>query len=204
MYLPAPCTIQLAPLPHLHLWRVNLKNPYLNRSCQTPSRLALRDILSRYLPYPPHKIPIYTSLTGKPYTVSPLHFNVSHTSNLALIAVAAAPVGVDLELSTRTVHNEEKLRQRIGPGGESVLNGWVTKEAVLKWKGTGIAGGMKGVIWGNDGKVQGGGWIQPVGWEGVEAVVCMQVKPKVSKWEWFPREHGEQTGDTFLAGGEVK
>ncbi|MDB5313770.1 MAG: hypothetical protein JWO38_7972, partial [Gemmataceae bacterium] len=58
----------------------------------------LRRLLGGYLGLPPHAVPITYAAYGKPVLPgAPLHFNVTHTNGLALIAVAGRRVGVDVE-----------------------------------------------------------------------------------------------------------
>jgi 4'-phosphopantetheinyl transferase len=67
----------------------------------TNARGCLRFILSAYLRLPAESIRFSYSAKGKPQltaVAAPLHFNLSHSGALALLAVSAdAPVGIDLE-----------------------------------------------------------------------------------------------------------
>lgn len=83
---------------------------------------------------------------GKP------HFNVSHTANVALIAVCrSSPVGVDIECERRLSMSPERRRriavaaadlagvEKIDPESDAdVLRAWVRLEAIAKVRGTGI------------------------------------------------------------------
>ncbi len=120
------------------------------------SRGYLRFVLSRYLGCDPETIEFSTNAFGKPqlaetHPASGLHFNVSHTDGIALIAVAAVPIGVDVErlrdvpaadgLIQRYFHEVEQrqfhaLATSLRTG--AFLKGWVCKEAVLKGIGCGV------------------------------------------------------------------
>ena len=120
------------------------------------SRGYLRFVLSRYLGCDPRTIEFTANTFGKPQLAetdagSGLHFNVSHTDGIALIAVAAVPIGVDVE-RVREVSAAEGLVQRYFHAAEqrqfhtlapslraaAFLKGWVCKEAVLKGIGCGV------------------------------------------------------------------
>jgi len=80
--------------------------------------------------------------------VSPaLHFNLSHSGDLALIALAPVPVGVDLERDAPA--DAQALAQawftpaeqaRLARGDDDFLSLWTAREAVLKAMGTGLSG----------------------------------------------------------------
>jgi 4'-phosphopantetheinyl transferase len=121
------------------------------------ARGALRVLLGRYLGTRPEDIAIALEDGGKPrlaneHAANGLHFNLSHSGELALIAVAlGGEVGVDVE-QLREVSNLERIAQRYFHPAEveDVLNTandqrnaaflrcWTAKEAVLKAYGTGI------------------------------------------------------------------
>ncbi|MCD8499751.1 MAG: hypothetical protein LRY43_01205 [Gammaproteobacteria bacterium] len=58
-----------------------------------------RMILSQYLSVSPHSVPILIGDHGKPFLQdNPLFFNLSHTKNIAVLAVTQwHPIGVDIE-----------------------------------------------------------------------------------------------------------
>ena len=121
---------------------------------------ATRSILALYLDIEPREIAIGTEKAGKPFIEDPtnrgIHFNLSHTGDTALLAIARdAPVGVDVEairdlpewkslasrfLSEREVHQLHRLPENKQPG--AFYHFWVRKEAYLKGIGTGIALGL--------------------------------------------------------------
>lgn len=117
-----------------------------------------RLILSHYLHLPPNAINIAMREKGKPFLVEKtIHFNLSHTKNLAILAVSKnTEIGVDieqskqsnshLEIAKRFFHpeeynylkkiNSEQLQQ------EAFFVLWTSKEAVLKATGEGISSGL--------------------------------------------------------------
>ncbi len=80
------------------------------------SRLAMRDILSRYLHLPATEIRYRYQQKGKPelaMSQQPLFFNLSHCVELALFAVVkTVPIGIDIEC-TRNIQNYHSLARRI-------------------------------------------------------------------------------------------
>jgi phosphopantetheinyl transferase len=108
---------------------------------------ALREILAGYVNRPAESIQIDTTPKGKPYLPdSRIHFNLSHSRNIALIAVSTvAPVGIDVE-HPREFRSPDALAQRICSERElasaitpsQLLRLWVRKEAVVKGMGDGL------------------------------------------------------------------
>ena len=101
--------------------------------------------------------PVQRSATGKPWVAGGPHFNLSHSGQLALIAVCAdAPVGVDLE-AHRVLRNPDGLARRMCSPRElawarrqddlhtALLRLWVRKEALAKAEGGGIATALSGL-----------------------------------------------------------
>ncbi len=117
------------------------------------SRWALRTVLSRYLDEHPASIAIRIDPHGKPVLAEDpprLHFNLSHSSDLALIAVCRDhEVGVDVE-RIRPRRNLMRLAERVlaEDAAEAVLNApvdtrltvfheaWTRHEAALKCLGS--------------------------------------------------------------------
>jgi phosphopantetheinyl transferase len=135
----------------LHLWRGRLDNdawPSLGelpgvereraesllrptaRRRWVASRWALRVVLGGYLDTRPKRVELRLGEHGKPLLTAPahpLHFNLSHSGELALIAVAAGrEVGVDVE--------------SIGSRPAEFYAGWTQREAIAKCHGTGLGG----------------------------------------------------------------
>ena len=116
------------------------------------SRGLLRRILGSCLDVAPHAVPITYTANGKPVLVGDeLHFNLSHTAGLALIAVARKRVGIDVE-RVRSVPDPHGLVGRFFSPSEreafralpadrqhaAFLRGWVCKEAVIKAAGASV------------------------------------------------------------------
>lgn len=98
---------------------------------------------------PMHRAPvaILPSADAIHATSMPLHFNLSHSGDLALIALAPVPVGVDLERDTPA--DAQALAQawftpaeqaQLAQGKDDFLTLWTAREAVLKAMGTGLSG----------------------------------------------------------------
>lgn len=137
------------PGTELHLWRAWLDSPDWPGAAGLPpvereragrllragarrrwvaSRWALRGVLGRYLGQEPAEIGLRLAERGKPLLLdagSHLRFNLSHSRELALIAVAAGrEVGVDV--------------QRIGVRPAAFYAEWTQREAIAKCHGTGL------------------------------------------------------------------
>ena len=111
---------------------------------------------------------------GKPFLLDRpnIHFSISHTKNAILVAIADAPIGVDIEafrspsaaLIARTMNPTEQAAiaasaaslepsgTAYGPGTPEALFSaiWTRKEAVLKLRGTGIEGDLREVLSGSE------------------------------------------------------
>lgn len=119
-----------------------------------------RQILARYAGAPPEGLRFACGAHGKPALegVGDLHFNLSHSSHVALIAVAAGgPVGVDVEAWDRAVEHLELAERFFSPAERAELRAlahdraavvagffaaWTRKEAYLKATGHGITRGL--------------------------------------------------------------
>lgn len=116
-------------------------------------RHALRAVLGEYISVSPAEVPLEISPEGKPCLAAPFadtHFNLSHCRDLALLAVAPFPVGIDVEPEMRArdllgceesychpveiaaLPDDEFMR------GAKMLEIWIAKEALLKAHGTGL------------------------------------------------------------------
>lgn len=120
-----------------------------------------RIILSKYLVLPPQAIHIATQKKGKPYILnSPIRFNLSHTQNLALLAVThEIEVGVDIEknsasrnylaIAQRYFHPQEYHALLSIPQNTErqalFYRFWTAKEALVKATGEGLASGLKNI-----------------------------------------------------------
>lgn len=137
----------------VHVWRFPLGDP---GSSNVASQSALREVLSGYTRTLPQEVEIVRAPRGKPMLAPPsaeVHFNVSHSGNWGLIAVALFAVGVDVEqvrpkraapaLANRflTQGERELLKQREATSGETAFFMiWTRKEAYLKAVGFGLSG----------------------------------------------------------------
>ena len=118
------------------------------------SRGRLRELLSRYLGQAARDIRLATEGEGKPVIEGgrPLEFNLSHSGDLVLYAVAAGiPVGVDveklrpmpraLELAQRFLSREEHDELAAATPEQrspQFFSMWVRREAYAKARGTSV------------------------------------------------------------------
>ena len=178
-----PVRPQLAP-GEIHLWRAALENPVLlagaeaiisreeilragrfvavrDRERFILAHGALRMVLGLYLSSDPQSLEFRTGPTGKPslvQTFTDLRFNLSHSGDLALIAVTRGrEVGVDVE---RVQHDmefdpivehyfepDEAWDLRTAPPQERAsrfFDLWTRKEACVKADGGGLGTKMNG------------------------------------------------------------
>lgn len=143
----------LAPDERLHLLRYRRESA-AERYVLT--RALVRTVLAAHLGLPPAEIPVSRTAAGKPVVAHELHFNVSHSGDLILMAVSEQrPVGVDVErrrpvsgvaqLEKRWLTADERrdleaLRALGIDESDAFLRVWSLKEARLKAIGVGIAG----------------------------------------------------------------
>ena len=121
------------------------------------SRAWLRHLLGRYLDAEPADLCFAAGPDQRPALAGDhaglLHFSLSRSAGLALIAVSRSPVGADLELVSARAGLADLIGGRFGPAeaaciasgcGGSPLRGfyrhWTAKEAYLKATGAGLAG----------------------------------------------------------------
>jgi 4'-phosphopantetheinyl transferase len=160
----------------VHVWSANLSNPDVTArehvlSCDErirakmircperrrrciAARVFVRSVLACYTATDPAAIVFSVSQNGKPVLSSSPEpqFNLSHSHDLAVCAVATRPVGVDVE-RIRLIPNipdiikrycgaeeAEQLRSREERCIETwFLAGWTQKEAYLKATGQGLS-----------------------------------------------------------------
>lgn len=134
--------------------RLRIEN---KRRAFVAARGILRDVLGRYLDLNPREVQFTYTVQGKPELAaaqaSGLHFNLAHSGDLALVALAyGRPLGVDLERK-HSVGSMDLLVERFFAPGEraafsrlppeqkplAFLLGWTRKEAYLKARGEGLA-----------------------------------------------------------------
>ena len=118
-------------------------------------RWFLRSVLGAYLGVEPDVLDIYTDSYGKPHVRSKplITFNLSHSGDLALLAVAAGKaVGVDIERVAGRVNGEAIARRffskrEVGSflalplesRENAFFNCWTRKEAYVKARGQGLS-----------------------------------------------------------------
>ena len=122
------------------------------------ARGLLRALLSACLGLEPERVPIACTAHGKPVLASaaggpPLHFNLAHAGELALVALSAdREVGVDLEFVRPELAGEEIAERFFSPSEAAALRTlppearvraffscWTRKEAYLKARGEGLS-----------------------------------------------------------------
>ncbi len=121
------------------------------------SHAALRRLLARYAGVAPSSLLFETNEYGKPHLATAgalpaLRFNMSHTSSIALLAVASdLSVGVDVEeirpmedeVAERYFSTRERAELKHLTGEdwlEGFYHAWTRKEAILKAESIGLSG----------------------------------------------------------------
>lgn len=117
------------------------------------SRYALRSVLGAYARLSPRSLEFRYGSQGKPYLAGDLHFNLSHSGRLALIAVCRGePVGVDVEYADRApdamyemidaflsaAERRHLLGLPVEQHREAFFRCWTRKEALIKAVGAGL------------------------------------------------------------------
>jgi 4'-phosphopantetheinyl transferase len=114
---------------------------------------VLRLLLSYHAHCNPQEIQIRRNKYGKPYVNHfRLHFNISHTNNLLVIAIANQPVGVDIEYLDATFDFQQLIERVLSTSERQKLEHthanrkldlffkyWTSKEALLKFLGVGLS-----------------------------------------------------------------
>ncbi len=111
----------------------------------------MREILGGFLQQDPRTLGFLTNAYGKPELIEgQVHFSLSHSGDLAALAVAAFPLGVDIEIM-RPVSRDLPERyfsvvEREGlhdlpddPWRDAFFRCWTRKEAVIKALGLGLS-----------------------------------------------------------------
>ncbi len=126
------------------------------------AHVALRQALSGRTGIPPGKLcfrrercPRCGGRNGRPALAGHggVHFSLAHSADAVAIAIAAAPVGIDIERMLRrctcdladAMHGDDAARTRLLPEPQrhaAIMRWWVAAEAVLKCTGAGIAHGL--------------------------------------------------------------
>jgi 4'-phosphopantetheinyl transferase len=112
-------------------------------------RAQLRRILATYLALPPEALMFGYGSSGKPALAGPLSFNLSHSGDVAALAVALFDVGIDIEcirpvednLAEQVFSAREVTALRSLPQAqwtEAFFACWTRKEAYVKALGDGL------------------------------------------------------------------
>jgi 4'-phosphopantetheinyl transferase len=117
------------------------------------ARCGLRRILSRYTDAAPETLVFEYGPQGKPslHGIDGLHFNLTHSDDTALVAVAPHPVGVDLEHLRPITALTQTAQIAFSPQEQAALAAlpveqrtlaffrtWTRKEALMKARGEGF------------------------------------------------------------------
>jgi 4'-phosphopantetheinyl transferase len=176
------------------------------------SRGVLRDLLGRYLAADPSSLELAVGTHGKPRLAGPwsecgLHFNLSHSGELALYAFAACgAVGVDVQVTREPSARERENRAALAarafgaeaaarlaelppqPREREFLRLWTRHEAELKRRGTGI--GAASADEHADGEAHAEPWIVELD-VGAQAVAALATEcdpaGELRLWEWTRR-----------------
>lgn len=116
---------------------------------------VMRQLLASYIPCNPRDIRYHFNAFGKPELAFPseqIYFNLSHSEQLAALAVASSPVGVDIEqvkplddYLSLTRHflsaNEHKYFEQLAVIDQQIAfyRAWTRKEAYIKVIGMGLS-----------------------------------------------------------------
>jgi 4'-phosphopantetheinyl transferase len=128
-----------------------LKIPLVRRRF-IAARVHLRWILSQYVTVPPAQLIFQYTASGKPFLPHNIEFNLTHSENHALLAVARSPVGIDIERlrpidgldyivnSTFTPDERQAIATIENPIDKirAFFRCWTCKEAYMKAKGEGF------------------------------------------------------------------
>jgi 4'-phosphopantetheinyl transferase len=170
MYLSLP---SMSPTD-IHIWRIFLDNSPTHPEILSPAErdraarfrferdrihfhnahTALRQILARYANLEPQALEFHLGAYGKPSltNVPAVEFNLSHSNSYALVAVAASPVGIDIE-HLRADFDVIALAQRFFAPAETAIvraepdrffEFWTRKEAFIKAIGMGVLFPLQG------------------------------------------------------------
>ena len=119
------------------------------------SRGILRSILARYLNCNPEVIKFQYGTQGKPSvdasSLPNLEFNLSHSEDLIVCAIALQPIGIDVEFFREMTDCDQLIKRYFSMQEQAMLNTlsveakqqaffhyWTGKEAMLKAAGLGI------------------------------------------------------------------
>ena len=128
-------------------------------------RASLRGLLARYTSVRAEELVFRQNAFGKPSVAAPLlacgvRFNLSHSQDLALVAVSNEDdLGVDIERVRPLADQESLSRRYFAPLEQEAISRqvaservlaffriWTGKEAILKAFGVGLAGGLERAV----------------------------------------------------------
>lgn len=123
------------------------------------SRGALRHILGMYLSRPPASIELVEGINKKPQIFNPansgLYYNVSHSGDWILIAVARSEIGVDIEFINPAFDFNDVMPDIFEPAEIAFVDQvnhagrffmlWTRKEALVKATGQGLDENFKAI-----------------------------------------------------------
>lgn len=193
----------LPPVPsrvHLFTGRLSLFSSIGCSGEDLPGRIraggsdaVLRRLLSRFTGLVPESVPLEKNRWGKPLLPESfgLWFNLSHSGDRWIAAVAPFPVGIDIEadhprkdpvpLARRFLLPEEAAAVAASPPGEQTsafLRIWTKKEAFLKGCGMGLHLPLRSFCFVR---------LKPGHWE-------LIARPEPSTPPWFVRAWREEDG----------
>ncbi len=120
-------------------------------------RQALRMLLSKYLSVPPMEVRISAEKREKPFISMPssqIHFNISHSGDWVLVALAVDELGIDIEKMIPDFKYDELLHEHFSETERDFIFEavdpvhafyylWTRKEALTKAWGTGLQENLK-------------------------------------------------------------
>jgi 4'-phosphopantetheinyl transferase len=117
-----------------------------HREAYVVQHAMMRALLARYLEIAPARVELGSGRFGKPHLIGrELELNLSHTDDVALLAVAHLPVGVDIERLAAPIDPDELGDHVLAPAERATgltrrgfLRIWCRKEACLKATGIGL------------------------------------------------------------------
>lgn len=129
-----------------------------HRDAYVTQHVMLRAIVARYVASDPAAIEFARGRHGKPYIPgSGLELNLSHTDDVAVLAVARVAVGVDVERLDAKLDPPALARMVLAPDEHAIavdrrgfLRVWCRKEACLKATGVGLIDDLPSVSVVND------------------------------------------------------
>ena len=120
---------------------------------------GLREILAKYVHQFPQEIIFDKTHSGKPVLKDfpELHFNLSHSEDIALCAISHNPVGIDVEYLDKEINFLDIAKRFFNKSEYEILKTisdreklkpaffklWTQKEAYLKSQGKGVSAGLE-------------------------------------------------------------